>query len=238
MIRRAMTTPTPNPPREWRPEEILGPLNDIESKYAPKYLYTQGDVNILRSRSRVAIVGSRKATDLGLKRAERLAGILVKQDVIIVSGLAEGIDTAAQKATIGAHGTTIAVVGTPLDKSYPKENTDLQAEIGLHHLLISQFPVGYPIKPQNFVIRNRTMALIADASVIVEASDGGGSLSQGWEALRLGRPLFLMKSILDNKNLTWPAKMLDYGAQVLREPDDLLQELVIRNSRTFENVPF
>ena len=70
------------------------------------------------------------------------------------------------------------------------------------HLVISQFPEGYPTTRKNFPLRNRTMALVSDASVIVEASDGSGSLSQGWEALRLGRPLFLMASILDQPGLS------------------------------------
>ena len=93
------------------------------------------------------------------------------------------------------------------------------------HLVVSQFPSGYPTTKKNFPLRNRTMALICDASVIVEASDGSGSLSQGWEALRLGRPLFLMASILDQGHLVWPRTMLDYGAMVLRTPDDLLAQL-------------
>jgi DNA processing protein len=69
------------------------------------------------------------------------------------------------------------------------------------------------------------MALVSDASVIVEASDKSGSLSQGWEALRLGRPLFLMASILDQRGLSWPRMMLNYGAMVLRKPEDLLAQL-------------
>ena len=73
--------------------------------------------------------------------------------------------------------------------------------------------------------RNRLMALISDASVIVEASDGSGSLSQGWEALRLGRPLFLMASILDHRDLAWPKTMIEYGAMVLRSPEELLAVL-------------
>jgi DNA processing protein len=69
------------------------------------------------------------------------------------------------------------------------------------------------------------MALVCEASVIVEASDGSGSLSQGWEALRLQRPLFLMASLLERSNLAWPKQMLDYGAMVLRGPDELLAQL-------------
>jgi len=77
-------------------------------------------------------------------------------------------------------------------------------------------------------MRNRTMALLCDASVIVEAGDGSGSLSQGWEALRLGRPLFLMASILERRDLSWPKTMLDYGAMILKNPSELLARLPSR----------
>lgn len=77
-------------------------------------------------------------------------------------------------------------------------------------------------------MRNRTMALLSDASVIVEAGEGSGSLSQAWEALRLGRPLFLMASILERRDLAWPKTMLDYGAMVLKNPSELLARLPAR----------
>ena len=107
---------------------------------------------------------------------------------------------------IEAKGWTVAVIGTPLSKSYPRENADLQALIQREHLCISQFPEGYPTTPGNFPIRNRTMALISDAMVI-EAGETSGTINQGWEALRLGRGVFLSKSLSENKSLTWPREM-------------------------------
>jgi len=93
------------------------------------------------------------------------------------------------------------------------------------HLAISQFPIGSPIVPKNFVIRNRTMALIADASIIVEASNSSGSLYQGWETLRLGRPLFIWSPILRDPSLTWTKKMSMYGAMELTNPEEVLDDL-------------
>jgi DNA processing protein len=119
------------------------------------------------------------------------------------------------------------VIGTPLDRSYPRENAPLQREIAERHALVTQFPSDFPIRPANFPMRNRTMALICDASVIVEAGETSGSLSQGWEALRLGRALFLMASIVERTDLDWPRKMMEYGAEVLRDPDDLLEVLPV-----------
>ena len=127
---------------------------------------------------------------------------LIENKVTIVSGLAKGIDTAGHKTAIEIGGKTIAVIGTPVNRVYPKENTDLQEEIMKNHLVISQYPVGHKTTPKDFIFRNRTMALISDATVIVEAGDSSGSLHQGWETLRIGRPLFICKSVLENNQFS------------------------------------
>ena len=209
-------------------EELVGPLNDVEKKYAPKELYIAGKLSIPLASPRSAVIGSRKASSEGLKAASDIARTLARRGVIIVSGLAEGIDTSAHKATIEEGGHTIAVLGTPLDRVYPKENFQLQDVIMHNHLVISQFPIGYPIQPKNFVLRNRTMALISNASIIVEAGDASGSLHQGWEALRLGRPLFIWSSTMNNSSLSWPKKMAMYGAMELTDPEEVLDVLPFR----------
>lgn len=200
---------------ERTPFELLGALNDVEAKHAPSRLYLLGDEALLRHVPRVSIVGARKASLKGLDRAAAYARALVAGDVVVVSGLAEGIDTAAHEAVIAADGRTIAVIGTGLDKAYPAKNRPLQAEIARRHLLVSQFTEGTPIQRKNFPQRNRTMALLTDATIIVEAGETSGSLHQGWEALRLGRLLFLDESIVDDPALEWPEKMMHYGAQKL-----------------------
>jgi DNA processing protein len=206
-------------------EELLGPLNEVERKYAPKTLFVSGKLPIPLPSPRAAIIGSRKASSEGLEAARFISKTLVKEKVVIVSGLAEGIDTSAHETAIEKGGNTIAVLGTSLDKFYPKKNASLQEFIMQNHLAISQFPVGYPTQRKNFVIRNRLMALISDASIIVEAGNSSGSLHQGWEALRLGRPLFIWHSILEKSSITWPNKMLQYGAMVLKEPEEVMEVL-------------
>jgi DNA processing protein len=206
-------------------EELLGPLNEVERKYAPKRLFVSGELPIPLPSPRSAIIGSRKASPEGLKAAKFIAKTLVKKNVTIVSGLAEGIDTSAHETAIEDGGYTIAILGTPLDKVYPKKNASLQEIIMRQHLAISQFPTGYPIQRKNFVIRNRLMALISDASIIVEAGNSSGSLHQGWEALRLGRPLFIWHSILENSEVVWPKKMLQYGAMTLTDPEEVMEVL-------------
>ena len=207
-------------------KDLLGrPLNDIESKYAPKVIFYEGTMDIPLPCPRVSIIGSRGASEKGLLEAEEITKILVENEVVIVSGLAKGIDTVGHKTAIKNGGKSIAVIGTPLNKVYPKENLELQNELKKNHLVISQYPVGYPTTPKDFVLRNRTMALISDATVIVEAGDSSGSLHQGWETLRIGRPLFISKAVMENQQLEWPKKMMEYGAMKLEESTDILENL-------------
>jgi DNA processing protein len=149
-----------------------------------------------------------------------------------------GIDGTAHETAIGAGGSTVAVLGTPLDQVYPKEHAELQRRIIAEHCAVSQFPIGSIIRPHDFVLRNRTMALLCHASVIVEAGDSSGTLSQGWEALRLGRPLFIMPSVVERADLAWPAQMLRYGAVVLAEPDDILEFIPTQTEETSAAVAF
>ncbi len=194
---------------------LLGELDEVERKHAPERLYLAGDQQLLQQGVRIAVVGSRRASEAGLKRARSLSKALVTRGIIVVSGLAEGIDTAAHSTAIALGGKTIAVLGTPLDVAYPKQNAALLETIKAKHLAVSQFPSGYPSRKQNFPMRNRTMALLSDATVIVEAGERSGTLHQGWEALRLGRMLFLMDSVVNDPALKWPAEMIHYGAQRL-----------------------
>ncbi|MCX6648858.1 MAG: DNA-processing protein DprA [Candidatus Bathyarchaeota archaeon] len=206
-------------------ENLLGPLNDVEKKYAPKTLYIAGRLPIPLPGPRLSVIGSRGASTQGIESTKRIVKSLVENGAIVVSGLARGIDTAAHRAAIEEGGDTIAVLGTPLDKTYPKENLQLQELIMREHMAISQFPSGHPTQQRDFVIRNRTMALISNGSIIVEAGDSSGSLHQGWEALRLGRPLFIWKDIARNPFLTWPQKMLSYGAVELHDPEEIFDHV-------------
>ncbi|MBP8299382.1 MAG: DNA-protecting protein DprA [Planctomycetes bacterium] len=208
----------------WTPEDLLRPLSEAEQKHAPRDIFVAGDRDLLRAGPTVAIVGSRDATRAGLARADKLARLLVHQGVIIMSGLAEGIDTAAHLAAMRNGGRTIAVLGTPLDQCFPAKNRSLQQEIMRDHLAVSQFPSGTKVGRHTFPIRNRTMAFLSDATVIIEAKDGSGSLHQGWEAIRLGRPLFLAKSMFDDATLQFPREFEHYGAEVLT--DETLASLI------------
>ena len=207
-------------------EDLLGrQLNDVEGKNAPTTIYFKGVMDVPLPCARVSVIGTREPTEEGLEAVGHVVETLVEKNVIIVSGLAKGIDTAGHKAAISNGGGTIAVIGTPLNKTYPKENTGLQEELMKNHLVISQYPTDHKTTPKDFVFRNRTMALISDASVIVEAADGSGTLHQGWETIRLGRPLFICKNVVKNSELKWPKEMIEYGAIELDDPSDILESL-------------
>lgn len=207
-------------------EDLLWAFNEQEKKFAPSDLFLAGDPELLRAGPCVAIVGSRKASPAGIARASKLARLLTENGVTVVSGLAAGIDTAAHEAAIRSGGRTIAVLGTPLDECFPAQNAALQDLIMREHLAVSQFAPGTAVGKHTFPMRNRTMALIADATVIIEATDKSGTINQGWEALRLGRPLWLAASLFESGH-EFPERLGAYGAEALTEQrlPDLLSQL-------------
>ena len=217
--------------KEFEPEDLIGPLNAYERKFAPGRLYVAGDENLLRSGRRVSVVGSRMASPDSLKRTRKLVRALVEREITVTSGLAIGVDTAAHREAITRGGRTVAVLGTPVHQTYPRKNLELHREIVRTHAAVSQFPSGTPIRPGNFPLRNRTMALLSDATVIVAASERSGTFYQGWEALRLGRELLVLES-LASSGVPEVAKLINFGAQVLNDGNiqhwsDLLPERVV-----------
>lgn len=201
---------------EFAPEDLLGPLNRFERKYAPERLFVTGDPALLRTGRRVSVIGSRKASPDALRRTRKLVRALVRHEVIVTSGLAAGVDTAAHRQAIASGGRTVAILGTPVNRVYPKENADLYAEIARSHAAVSQFPLGTQTGRGHFPQRNRTMALLSAATVIVAASEGSGTFYQAWEALRLGRDLLVMESLV-SRGLPEVADLLNSGAQVLND---------------------
>ena len=209
-----------NPMRgEMSISDLIGPLNAVEQKRAPSRVFVQGDTLLARM-PRVSIVGTREPSSQAITQVKLIVEALVAEDIVIVSGLARGVDTAAHRAAMMAGGRTIAVIGTPLDACYPDENRRLQEAIAQDHLLVSQFEPGTNIAPSNFPARNLTMALISDATIIVEAGEKSGTRHQGWEAIRIGRPLFILEDVLVKSDISWARSMLEYGAQVLN-PNDI-----------------
>jgi DNA processing protein len=161
-----------------------------------------------------------------MRRARKSAAQLANFDVVVTSGLAKGVDISAHRGAIESNGKTIAVIGTPLDKAYPAEHAETQQEIYQNHLLISQFQPGTRTFPSDFPKRNRLMAALTDASIIVEASDTSGTLHQASECVRLNRWLFIMKSVAENPALEWPQKFLkEERVVVLGDVSDVVSRI-------------
>jgi DNA processing protein len=201
-----------------------------DAKYPVELLYFQGTWELSETRS-VAVVGSRKPSDDGVARAKKIARELLGQDFTVVSGLAYGIDTAAHTAALEAKGRTIAVIGTPLGVFYPKENAELQKQISTDFLLISQVPVlryANQAVPHNrlfFPERNITMSAMTEATIIVEAGETSGTLTQARAALHQGRKLFILESCFQRKDITWPATFEARGAIRVKKMDDVWDAL-------------
>lgn len=191
----------------------------------PGNLFIAGDEELLKDPC-VAIVGTRNISDDGARRARKLARELALSGIVVVSGLARGVDGEAHRGAIAAGGRTIAVIGTPIDKAYPAEHSDLQMEIYRDHLLVSPFASGQQVFKSNFPARNRVMAALSDATVIIEASDTSGTLHQAAECQKLGRWLFITRAVAEDPKLTWPSKFIGKpGVAVLTETRDIVARI-------------
>ncbi|OAF02798.1 DNA processing protein DprA [Bradyrhizobium centrolobii] len=201
-----------------------------DARHPVEMLYFQGTWELTETRC-VAVVGNREATAEGLRRAAKVSRALVEKGFTVVSGLAAGIDAAAHSAAIEAGGRTIAVIGTPIGVYYPKENEKLQRRIAEEFLLISQVPVlRYAAQhvPQNklfFPERNVTMSALTEGTVIVEAGETSGTLTQARAALQQGRKLFILDSCFERSDVTWPAVYAKKGAIRVRDISDIWSAL-------------
>ena len=195
------------------------------TKEAPPYLFMRGNVQ-LANMDTIAVVGSRKASEDGTQKAWNLARLLGKFKIVVASGLAAGIDTAAHNGSLYNRYPTIAVIGTPLTKNYPKENKELQKQIESEGLVISQFPPTTPTQRWNFPMRNAIMSGISLATVVVEAGETSGALIQADYALKQKRLVFIPQSAVNNTKIEWPRKLLQRdGAEEFSKINELLGKL-------------
>ena len=166
------------------------PIKLKQLEDSPIVLYTLGDLNLLKEKN-IAIVGSRKCSEYGKNVAEAFSYLLSKENIVITSGLAEGIDTAAHKGSLLVNGKTIAVIGTGIDKVYPKENKQLLIDIVKSGgLIISEFPIGTEPNKLNFPKRNRIISALSDGVLVVEAGQKSGALITVDFALEQGKNIY------------------------------------------------
>lgn len=190
----------------------------------PLALFARGDFALLAKPS-VAMVGSRRATAYALNAAQHLAKQLVSAGVVIVSGLARGIDGAAHEAALDAGGETVAVLGTGIDVVYPRSNRRLFDAIAKRGLVVTEFPPGTPPLPPNFPIRNRIISGLALGTVIVEATGRSGSLITARTAAEQGREVFAVPGPIFSAGSEGTHRLIQYGAKLVHDANDILEEL-------------
>jgi DNA processing protein len=192
---------------------------------APPVLWAQGDTGCL-ARPTIAVVGSRGASGYALEVGHRLAGELAARGIVIASGLARGVDSAAHRGCLAQGGATVAVLGSGLDRIYPSEHRELAATISKHGVLLAELGPGAPPLQEHFPLRNRIISGISLAVVVVEASEKSGSLITARYALEQGRDVMAVPgSVLSGRNRGSHSLLKD-GAKVVETADDILEELL------------
>ncbi|HEY1678023.1 MAG TPA: DNA-processing protein DprA [Candidatus Sulfotelmatobacter sp.] len=191
----------------------------------PLILYVRGDAGLL-AQPGVAMVGTRHPTPYGSGMAERLACDLAAQGLVIISGMARGVDTASHRGAITAKGKTVAVFGTGVDVIYPKENSRLSEQIlAMGGALISEFPLGTFAAPQNFPIRNRILSGMSIGVLVVEAAEYSGTRITARLALEQNRDVFAVPGNVTNKNSWGPNTLIKQGAKLVATWEDVWEDL-------------
>ena len=191
----------------------------------PLILRVRGNLDALTSPG-IAMVGTRHPTPYGSGMAERLACDLTAQGLVIISGMARGVDTASHRGAITAKGKTVAVFGTGVDVIYPKENTRLSEQIlALGGALISEFPLGTFAAPQNFPIRNRIISGMSAGVLVVEAAEYSGTRITARCALEQNRDVFAVPGNVTNKNSWGPNTLIKQGAKLVATWEDVWEDL-------------
>jgi DNA processing protein len=170
----------------------------------------------------VAIVGTREASPYGIRVAERLATACARAGLVVVSGLARGVDAAAHRAALAAGGPTIGVQGTGVDVPYPASHRALHEALARQGTVLSEMEPGTPATPGCFPRRNRIIAALCHVTVVVEAGYKSGAINTAGQALELGRTVAAVPGRIDEERARGSNQLIRDGAQVIGDVDDLL----------------
>lgn len=216
------------------------PENLRAAEDAPPVIYVRGQITCLRQPLSLSIVGARNASLNGRKLASQISCELTSQGVMIVSGMARGIDTAAHKGAMFAlnrTGSTVAVLGTGIDIAYPAENQKLCEQIAEQGAVISEFPLGTEPSAGNFPRRNRIVSALTDGTLVVEASLHSGSLITARLALEQGRDVFAVPGFPTDERSAGPNKLIKDGAFLVENAEDILNVLSADARRKIPRTP-
>ncbi len=189
----------------------------------PYLLYYRGNIEILQGMC-IGVVGSRMASNYGTAQSRRFARELASQGMVVVSGMARGIDTEAHRGALEVGGKTAAILGSGLDIIYPPENAQLFGEIANKGIVISEFPPHTHPEPGNFPVRNRLISGLCRGVLVVEAQQRSGALITVDFALEQGRDVFALPGQVDRKNSEGTNNLIKQGAALVTEPNDILGE--------------
>lgn len=199
------------------------PKSLFEITDPPPFIYLKG--RLVCNGPAIAIVGSRKATSYGLMTTARLAEGLAQNGIIVVSGMARGVDTAAHKGALLGGGGTIGVLGCGVDKIYPPENRKLFEEMVEKGALISEFPLGTLPLSENFPRRNRIISGLSRGVLVIEAAENSGSLITAQYALEQGRDVFAVPGNISFASNRGSNRLIKQGAKLVDRIEDILEEL-------------
>ena len=197
-------------------------LKEIDTP--PLLLYVRGELKPEDALS-IALVGSRQAKDYGRRVSYQLSYQLAQRGLTVISGFAKGIDTCAHRGALEANGRTISVLGNGLSLIYPAANSELVEKIVESGALISEFPMGMKPRSENFPRRNRIISGLTLGTVVVEASNRSGALITARLASEQGREVFAVPGEIFSELSTGTHKLIDSGAKLISNVDDLLEEL-------------
>jgi DNA processing protein len=210
------------------------PQKLLDTADPPTVLYAKGCTELLNAPA-IAIVGSRNATPQGEANAEAFAATLSDAGLAIVSGLALGIDAAAHRGGLRGKGSTIAVIGTGIDRVYPARNQSLAREIAEQGVIISEFPLGTPALKENFPRRNRIISGLARGCLVVEAAERSGSLITARMAGEQGRDVFAIPGSIHSPLSKGCHKLIKQGAKLVDDARDILEELGFDSASTVKS---
>ncbi|MGA7156905.1 MAG: DNA-processing protein DprA [Acidobacteriaceae bacterium] len=207
------------------PEDEAYPAGLLEIYDPPAVLWVRGDTRLL-NRPGIAVVGTRQPTPYGAGMAEMLSRDLAQRGMVVMSGMARGVDTCAHKGALEAGGATVAVWGTGIDVIYPKENKKLAEQIVAQGgAIVSEFPLGTFPAPQNFPIRNRTLSGMSIGVLVVEGGEYSGTRITARCALEQGRDVYAVPGNATNKNAWGPNTLIKQGAKLTATWEDIWEDL-------------
>lgn len=200
------------------------PVGWLNSYLPPIVVFCAGNIGLLEQPC-LSVVGSRSPTDYGKSVLSEMIPTLVAEGVTLVSGLAKGIDQMVHSCAIGNSGTTIGIIGTGLDVSYPRENASLQRKMMAEQLVISEYPLGAKPERFHFPMRNRLIANLSQATLVIEATEKSGSLITANLALQENRDVFAVPGNITSRLSVGTNQLIKAGAACVLNADDVLEEM-------------